>query len=376
MSAVGSPARQLLMLVEDEASIANMPIAEVIDELAALGVDPAAAIARARKRSGAPTQRRRPPPPPVRPAEPEEPIQPSEAAKSDYGEAAPGPDLMADIGIRASVAPEIAERQRRGGGVWIVGGVLVAAAVAAFAAVTVWPEFADLDRLASMAGLRADQPAAPENAEAPAEPETEVEVPRFEPVPPPVPAPTAVIPRPEPAPVQVQPPSPPPSPQPAEPAPKAQPQPEAPPESQQFSTAGSDAPLNIVPRVEAPPVQEARLPENVARPFTAPPSIVAIVPVERELLAEAGTGILSSGSRRTAEETRLAGRMPDAERIAAGRAIAALVAMRSAEDSFDAVILQRPRAEEGRTIADADPSLIPILGDTAHLFDLVRLAPQ
>ena len=374
MSAGGSPARQLLMLVEDEASLANMPIAEVIDELAALGVDPAAAIARARKRAGAPAAGRRPPPPPIRPAEPEEVEQPAETIKADYMEAAPGPDLMADIGVRASVAPEIAERQRRGGGVWIVAGMLVAVAAAAFGAVMVWPEIADLDRLASMAGLQADQSAAPEAVVAPAEPEPEIEVSRLEPVPPPVPAPTPVVTRPEPEPVQVTPPSPPPSPQPVEPSPRAQP--EAQPESQQFLTAGSDAPLNIVPRVEPPPVQEARLPADVARPFTAPPSIIAIVPVERELLAEAGTGILSSGSRQTAEETRLAGRVEDAQRIAAGRAIAALVTMRSAEDSYDAVILQRPRVEEDRTIADADPALIPILGDTAHLFDLVRLAPQ
>ncbi len=90
----------------------------------------------------------------------------------------------------------------------------------------------------------------------------------------------------------------------------------------------------------------------------------------------AGTGMLSSGSRRSATETRLATRVEDAQRIAAGRAIAALVTLRSAEESYDAVILQRPRVEEDRTIADADQTLIPIMGDTAHLFDLVRLAPQ
>ena len=134
-----------------------------------------------------------------------------------------------------------------------------------------------------------------------------------------------------------------------------------------------------MPRVEAPPVQEARLPENVERPFTAPPSITAVLPVERALLAEAGTGILSSGSRsggRSSDESRLAGRIEEAERIAAGRQIAALVAIQSGEGDYDAVILKRPRVDETRTIADADPALIPILGDTAHLFDLVRLAPR
>jgi outer membrane biosynthesis protein TonB len=372
MSAGGSPARQLLMLVEDEASIANMPIAEVIDELAALGVDPATAIARARKRSGAPAGQRRPAPPPVRPPKPEVAELPAEMAKASYKEAEPGPDLMADVGVRASVAPEIDEGKRRGGGLWIVAGLFVAAAAAAYGAMTIWPEFTDFDRIAALAGLQTDQPAAPGTVEVPAEAETAIEVSRLEPVPPPVPAPTAVVTRPEPEPVQAPPPSPTPSPQPVEPAPKAQPQPEP----QTVLPTESGAPINIVPRVEPPPVQESRLPADVARPFTAPPSIVAVVPVERELLAEAGTGILSSGSRRTAEETRLAGRVEDAERIAAGRAIAALVTMRSAEESYDAVILQRPRVEEDRTIADADPALIPILGDTAHLFDLVRLAPR
>ncbi len=145
------------------------------------------------------------------------------------------------------------------------------------------------------------------------------------------------------------------------------------------AAADPNAPLNIVPRVEPPPVQEARLPENVERPFTAPPSITAIVPVERQLLAEAGTGILSSGGRqgsRSRDETRLSGRLEEAQRIAAGRQIAALVALQSADGTYDAVILKRPRVDETRTIADADPALIPILGDIAHQFDLVRLAPR
>ena len=226
-----------------------------------------------------------------------------------------------------------------------------------------WPEILDVDLPAFIAGLETErQPAAPAAPQvAPAEPGSEVSVSRLEPVPPPTPAAPAAPPpeaRPEPAPA--------PPPRAVEPAPAPQ----------AAAPADPNAPLNIVPRVQAPVVEEARLPENVARPFTAPPSITVIVPVDRALLAEAGTGILSSGSRQTSAERRLAARSEDAERIAAGRQIAALVTLQSAEETYDAAILKRPRVDETRTIADADPALIPILGDTAHLFDLVRLPPQ
>lgn len=415
MSAAGSPARQLLLLLEDEASLASLPIDEVAEELALLGVDPAASIGRARKWASRPAAPPAAPPPIMRaerpedmappvapvapvvrpvPVEPVEPVEPvsgppvSEAPVADasdtaglgYSTAPPGPDLMADIGIRADSASD-APKKKSGAGTAVMIVLLAVILGGGVAAYKIWPEIADLEQIAGIANGLSPPSTDPGPADAPPEPAPEVSVSRLEPIPPPAPPPTTV---------EVRPAAPEPAPQPAfvvaEPAPA--PQPESPPATQASpesapgavpqTPAGTDpgAPLNIVPRVEAPPVQEARLPADVARPFTAPPSIVAIVPVERELLAAAGTGMLSSGSRRSAEETRLAARLEDAQRIAAGRAIAALVTLRSPEESYDAVILKRPRVEEDRTIADADQTLIPIMGDTAHLFDLVRLAPN
>lgn len=308
----------------------------------------------------------------IQPVEPEAPVEPAAPLRPAYGTVGKGPDLMADIGTRAGGAAEIEEskerkerKERRKGGLALaILGLFAASAAAAAVVVSVWPEVLDMDPATVLATLVPEKTVV-EAEPQPDQPAPEVTVSRVEPVPPPQPEPVVVV-RPEPAP----PPPPQPAAQVAVPAPAAQP-----------STATDpNAPLNIVPKVQAPPVQEARLPENVARPFTPPPAIVAFVPVERELLVESGTGVLSSGSRAgggpTADERRLATRVEEAQRIAAGRPIAALVTMSGADESYDAVILKRPRVEEDRTIADADPSLIPIMGDVAHLYDLVRLAPQ
>ena len=421
MSAKASPARQLLLSLQDEGAVADLPLQDVLADLAALGIDPGASVAVIKKQAARPAALRRqavPPPPPEPEPQPLRALEPDLAeepepmlrpvpqpaarptpqpaaepipgpavptrpkAEVHYRAAQPATDLMADMRIRADGAEAIEEGQRqrkRRPGLALVG-TLVAMAVIAAVTVQVWPEVRDLDLATMLASIEPPQPAQ-EAAPAPAEPvaDAEVTISRVEPVPPPAPAPAPEPeppppPAPEPAAAPAPAPAPPPqevTPAPATQAPAAQPQPPA--------SAESAAPLNIVPRVEAPPVQEARLPENVERPFTAPPSITAVLPVERALLAEAGTGILSSGSRsggRSSDESRLAGRIEEAERIAAGRQIAALVAIQSGEGDYDAVILKRPRVDETRTIADADPALIPILGDTAHLFDLVRLAPR
>lgn len=389
----GTPARQLLLLLGDEGAVAEQPIEEVVDELAALGLDASATIAMVRKQTARPAPQPTPAPQPIpeptpmhpvsavepaapvrriQPVEPEVPVEPAAPLRPAYGTVGKGPDLMADIGTRAGGAAEIEEskerkerKERRKGGLALgIIGLFAASAAAAAVVVSVWPEVLDMDPATVLATLVPEKTVV-EAEPQPDQPAPEVTVSRVEPVPPPQPEPVVVV-RPEPAP------APPPQPvaQVAVPAPAAQPP----------TATDPNAPLNIVPKVQAPPVQEARLPENVARPFTPPPAIVAFVPVERELLVESGTGVLSSGSRAgggpTADERRLATRVAEAERIAAGRPIAALVTMSGADESYDAVILKRPRVEEDRTIADADPSLIPIMGDVAHLFDLVRLAPQ
>ena len=389
----GTPARQLLLLLGDEGAVAEQPIEEVIDELAALGLDASATIAMVRKQTARPAPQPTPAPQPIpdptplrpmesvepaapprriQPVEPEAPTKPAAPVQPAYGTVGKGRDLMADIGTRAGGAAEIEEskerkerkERRKGGMALAILGLFAASAAAAAVVVSVWPEVLDTDPATVLATLVPEKTAATP-APQPDQPAPEVTVSRVEPIPPPQPEPVVVA-RPEPAP----PPQPQPTAQVAAPAPAAQPSP----------VTDPTAPLNIVPKVQAPPVQEARLPENVARPFTPPPAIVAFVPVERELLAESGAGILSGGSRAgggpSADERRLATRVADAERIAAGRPIAALVTMSGADETYDAVILKRPRVEENRTIADADPSLIPILGDVAHLFDLIRLAPQ
>ncbi len=413
MSAKPSPARQLLLSLEDEGGVADLALDEILADLQALGIDPAPAVAAVRKQAARPaamlrqTQQPRPPDPEPEP-EPEPEPQPASPplpttqpqiyrdpepvsepppvtprpAVASYRTPEPATDLMADMRIRAGGAEAIErdEKPKRKGRpvVTLIGSL---ALVATLAAVTVafWPEVRDLDPESLLARIDPPQQAPPaEPATTDSVQESEVTITRVEPVPPPEPAP-APEPEPPPAPApeaQAV------APAPATQAPAAQPPAQATtaaPAAQSPAAADPNAPLNIVPKVEAPPVQEARLPENVERPFTAPPSITTVVPVERELLAEAGTGILSSGARSGgsgSDESRLSGRLEEAQRIAAGRQIAALVAMRSAEGDYDAVILKRPRVDETRTIADADPALIPILGDTAHLFDLVRLAPR
>ncbi len=392
----GTPARQLLLLLGDEGAVAEQPIEEVIDELAALGLDASATVAMVRKQTARPAPQPTPAPQPIpdptplrpveaiepvapprriQPVEPEVPVRPVAPLQPAYSTVGNGPDLMADIGTRAGGAAEIEEskerkerkERRKGGMALAILGLFAASAAAAAVVVSVWPEVLDMDPATVLATLVPEKTVIAAEPQ-PDQPPTEVTVSRVEPVPPPQPEPVVVV-RPEPAPAPAPPPQP--AAQVAVPAPASQPA---------ATATDPNAPLNIVPKVQAPPVQEARLPENVARPFTPPPAIVAFVPVERELLAESGTGVLSSGSRAgggpSADERRLATRVADAERIAAGRPIAALVTMSGADESYDAVILKRPRVEEDRTIADADPSLIPILGDVAHLFDLVRLAPQ
>ena len=464
MSGKASPARQLLLSLQDEGSVADLSLDEVLADLAALGIDPAASLAVIKKQAGRPAALRRPvaPPPPPEPEtvpepapatlrEPDppplrafeppadpvpppapppdppaslqpiagpapeptpqptpEPVRttprpPGVARYRDVQPGTPQPatDLMADMRIRADGAEAIegGKKPAKKRSAFAMAGMLVVMAGLAVVTIRVWPEMSDLDVDSLLDRIEVPQPA--QQAEpAPAEPlpETDVTVGRVEPVPPPAPPPA---PEPEPAPAAAPAPAPQPAPAPAPapqsapqqatasapqqvaPAPQpAAPQPAAPATAAQPAAAADpNAPLNIVPRVEAPeaPAQVARLPENVERPFTAPPSITAILAVERELLAEAGTGILASGARsggRSSDESRLAGRVEEAQRIAAGRQIAAIVALQSAEGPYDAVILKRPRVDETRTIADADPALIPILGDTAHLFDLVRLAPR
>lgn len=457
MSGKASPARQLLLSLQDEGGVADLSLDEVLADLAALGIDPAASVAVIKKQAGRPAALRRPvaPPPPPEPetvpepapatlrepdppplrafeppAEPTPPpppppdpppgLQPIAGPAPDpipepvrttprppgvarYRDMQPGTpqpaaDLMADMRIRADGAEAIegGRKPAKKRSAFAMAGMLVVMAGLAVVTIRVWPEMRDLDVDSLLDRIDVPQPT--QQAEpAPAEPlpETDVTVGRVEPVPPPAPPP-----EPEPAPAATPAPAPAPAPQPAPaPAPAQQtapqqatasapqqvapaPQPAAPATAAQPAAAADpNAPLNIVPRVQAPeaPAQVARLPENVERPFTAPPSITAILAVERELLAEAGTGILASGARsggRSSDESRLAGRVEEAQRIAAGRQIAAIVALQSAEGPYDAVILKRPRVDETRTIADADPALIPILGDTAHLFDLVRLAPR
>ena len=444
MSAKPSPARQLLLALEDDGGVADLSPDEVMADLAALGIDPAALIAGVRKQAARPAGMRRrvmeppPEPEPAPPPEPEpapplqteqpdihrEPIPQPEIYRepppqpdpppvsatqpqilrdpdpvpepppvtprpgiASYRTPAPATDLMADMRIRAGGAEAIEregppKEKKKGGSALAIFGTLAVVAGLAAVTVAVWPQVRDLD-LASLME-RVDPPQPVQQAEpAPTVQESEVTVSRVEPVPPPAPPPA---PEPEPPPAAAPEPqavAQAPAPQVVAPAPAAQPaqQPAAAaPAPQPQPAADPNAPLNIVPKVEPPPpVQEARLPENVERPFTAPPSITTIVPVERELLAEAGTGILSSGVRqggRSTDEARLSDRLEEAQRIAAGRQIAALVAIQSAEGDYDAVILKRPRVDETRTIADADPALIPILGDSAHLYDLVRLAPR
>ncbi|NNG03212.1 MAG: hypothetical protein HKM95_03825, partial [Inquilinus sp.] len=179
MSAGGSPARQLLLYVEDEAALEDLPIAEVNGDLAALGIDPAALIALARKRAEPPAAPPRPAAPTVPVAEPEKPDEVS------YHVAEPAPDIMADMRIRPSGSPDDDEQpRRRGGAVWVLAGLLVVAAAAGFGALKLWPEVADLDRLVAMVGPAAEQPAA--EADEPFVPAGEaVVVSRLEPVPPP-----------------------------------------------------------------------------------------------------------------------------------------------------------------------------------------------
>lgn len=357
-----SPARRLLLLLQEESGLAFLPASEVMDDLVALGVDPGDLTARIRKRAAASNAQAQ-----AAPAAPAATLEPTPASEPDvlrYSAAPPDGELAPDVRIRAGGSPDRADRGSRGRSAVAVAGVLAALSASAVVAVTLWPDEI-VDLLSPPSAPQASRPD-PATSYSPAEaaPEAEVSVTRLEPVPPPAPPEVAVAPRrrdPEPT-----------------PAPPATTPQRVEPVQQLAENPDPNAPINIVPKVDpAPVVEEARLPGNVDRPFTAPPSIVAMVPVEREVLAEAGTGILSRSGRRTADERRLAARVEDAERISAGRPVAALVTVRSAEESYDAVILKRPRVEEDRTIADAEPVLIPLLGDIAHQFDLIRLpAPQ
>ena len=103
MNPGGSPARHLLLILEDETSVLDLPLPEILEDLSALGIDPGDSIMQAQKRAHSPILKQpveapAPPPPiePVKPVAPAPPIEPVEPMRPAEPVAAPPPPPQGD----------------------------------------------------------------------------------------------------------------------------------------------------------------------------------------------------------------------------------------------------------------------------------------